>query len=386
MTNDIVKIKASDYGLEESKAKEIESLFTPMLRKMSELESEYNDILKEEISPETCQRAKDLRSSYVKIRRGTEEIHRKAKQFYLNGGRFVDGWKNAQLFASGEKEDTLKKIEKHYEILEAEKKEKLREEREKLISPYMEEVNSFSLGEMTEEVWKKFYAGAKLEYETRIAAERKAEEERIAKEKAEAEERERQRLENIRLKKEIEEREIEQSRLKSERKEIALKFLKQSGFHTSMGGMTNNKGDHFIGENHYAEFDTDKELEDFQNRIKKEAEFAKEREKAEKERKALEEKARKEAEEREKLQAAIRAKEIAVEKAKINQIKAQKAADRKAKLAPDKEKLLAFGQALNDVPRPEIKAIEAAEIMANINGLLVKLNNYIIEKAETLTK
>jgi len=341
MTNDIVKIKASDYGLEESKAKEIESLFTPMLRKMSELESEYNDILKEEISPETCQRAKDLRSSYVKIRRGTEEIHRKAKQFYLNGGRFVDGWKNAQLFASGEKEDTLKKIEKHYEILEAEKKEKLREEREKLISPYMEEVNSFSLGEMTEEVWKKFYAGAKLECETRIAAERKAEEERIVKEMAEQAERERIRLDNIRLQKEAEERE----------KQIAIEREKAR-----------------------------KEQE------AKEVELAKEREKAEKERKALEEKARKETEEREKLQAAIRAKEVAVEKAKINQIKAQKAADRKAKLAPDKEKLLAFGQALNDVPRPEIKAIEAAEIMANINGLLVKLNNYIIEKAETLTK
>ena len=59
-------------------------------------------------------------------------------------------------------------------------------------------------------------------------------------------------------------------------------------------------------------------------------------------------------------------------------------AEKKAKLAPDKDKLLAFGQALNNVPRPDKVLIEAAEIMSTINGLLVKLNNYIIEKANTL--
>jgi len=209
MSTEIVKIKASDYGLEETKAKEIESMFTPMMSKMSELENEYNNILKLDINPETCQMAKDLRLAYVKIRTGTSDIHKQLKAFYLAGGRFVDAFKNTQAFASGEKEESLKKIEKYYEIMEAEEKERLREKRTKLIAPYMEEVNTFSLGEMTEEVWQRFFAGAKLEFETRVAAEKKAEEDRIAKEKADAEAREKQRLENIRLQKEAKAREKE---------------------------------------------------------------------------------------------------------------------------------------------------------------------------------
>ena len=32
---------------------------------------------------------------------------------------------------------------------------------------------------------------------------------------------------------------------------------------------------------------------------------------------------------------------------------------KRSRLAPDKDKLLAFGQALNNVPRPDIKAIKA---------------------------
>ena len=41
--NEIVKIKASDYGLEESKASEIESLFLPMLSQMKNLEQKYQN-------------------------------------------------------------------------------------------------------------------------------------------------------------------------------------------------------------------------------------------------------------------------------------------------------------------------------------------------------
>ena len=170
----LVKIKASDYGLEESKAKEIESLFTPMLSKMTELETEYNDILKEEINPETCKRAKDLRLYYVKVRTGTAEIHKKAKEFYLNGGRFVDGWKNAQLFASGEKEKTLKSIEDHFENQEKERLEKLRLLRLELLKPFTE-IEPLALGYMQQDVFDNYLSGVKIAYEQKIAAEKKAE-------------------------------------------------------------------------------------------------------------------------------------------------------------------------------------------------------------------
>jgi colicin import membrane protein len=280
--NEIVKINASDYGLEESKASEIEAMFLPMLAKMRELEKEFNHILKLPIDPETCQMAHDLRQSYVKVRTGTEKIHKDLKAFYLNGGRFVDAFKNTQAFASGEKETTLKAIEDHFENQERERLEKLRTTRLELLKPYTE-IEPLALGHMEQTVFDNLLTGFKTAYEVRIAAEKKAEEERIAKEKAEAEERERQRLENIRLKKEAEERE----------KELQV-----------------------------------------------------ERAKAESERKALEEKARKEREEREKLETEIKAKKVAEELAQkqaqdkaIKEERERIAAIKAAEKAPDKEKL-----------------------------------------------
>jgi len=339
MTNEIVKINASDYGLDSTKAQEIEAMFLPMLNKMKELEKDYNEIIKLPINPETCQKAKELRLQYVRIRTGTAEIHKELKAFYLNGGRFVDGWKNAQLFASQEIEETLKKIENHFEILEAERKAKIKAERIAMIQPYVEDVNTFMLGEMTENAFKILFAGAKSQYEARIAAEKKAEEERQAAIKAEQERQEKIRLENIRLQKEAKAKEKQYA---AEREKARLE----------------------------------------QERIEKER--AVERERLEKEKRDLEEKSRRERKERERIEAEILAKEAARLKAIEDEKKAKAKAERKAKLAPDKEKLLNFMQSINDLPRPEIKSIEAASIMGNANAMLVQAANYIQDNANKL--
>ena len=57
----IVKINASEYGLTETKAKEIEAMFKPMLDKMVELEEEFNQIAGLEINEGTCYKARELR-------------------------------------------------------------------------------------------------------------------------------------------------------------------------------------------------------------------------------------------------------------------------------------------------------------------------------------
>jgi hypothetical protein len=356
MSTELVKIKASDYGLEETKAQEIESLFTPMLSKMSELENEYNDILQNEINPETCQRAKDLRLSYVKIRTGTAEIHKKAKEFYLNGGRFVDGWKNAQLFASGEKEKTLKAIEDHYENQEKERLDKLRADRLELLKPYTE-IEPLALGHMEQAVFDNLLTGFKVAKEAQIAAEKKTEEDRLAREKAEADAREVQRLENIRLKKEAEEKE---KALEVEREEIR----KQNEEKERLAEIERKKNAKILAD---------------------------QKAKADKERADLLAKAEIERKEKERLESELAAKIAATEKLKRDaelklqaDQKAKEKAEKAAKLAPDKTKLLAFGQAINDLPRPEIKSIEAASVMAQINGMLVRLNNYIVAEANKL--
>ncbi len=181
--SELVKINAKDYGLEETKAKEISDMFQPMLETMVELEKEYNDVIKGEMSPENCIEAKALRLKYVKVRTGTAEIHKKLKAFYLLGGRFVDGWKNAQLMASEGIEGKLMSIEKHYENLEIERAIKLQEKRAKELEKFEVDFIPGNLGEMQDEVWSNYLTGTKTNYDAAKEQERVVEEARIQEEK-----------------------------------------------------------------------------------------------------------------------------------------------------------------------------------------------------------
>jgi colicin import membrane protein len=345
MTNEIVKIKASDYGLEESKAQEIEAMFLPMLAKMKDLEVQYNEVLKQDINPETCQMAKDLRMSYVKTRTGTEKIHKDLKSFYLNGGRFVDAWKNTQLFAASEKEKTLKAIEDHFENQERERLEKLRISRIELLKPYTE-IEPMGLAHMEQAVFDNLLSGFKLAFEVRIAAEKKAEEERLAAIEAEKKRQEEMRLENIRLQKEAEKRE---KQIIAEREKVRKENEERERL---------------------AEIER-----------KKQAEILA-KQKAESDKKEFELRAKVEAErkERERLETEIEAKKRAVEKQKADQI----AAERKAAKAPDKVKLIALSEAISKIELPEVKSEEAKKIVENTLILLQKTVTFIIEKTEML--
>jgi len=176
---EIVKINYSDYGLEEVKAKQIKEQFQPMLKEMVELEEEFNEIVKLEINEETCKKAKTLRLKYVKVRTGTAEIHKAQKAFYLAGGRFVDGWKNAQKFASLEIEEKLSRIEDHFENLEQERISLLQLERANNLEKYEVEVIPGNLGEMPDEVWNHYLTGVKTNFKQAKEAAKKAEKERL---------------------------------------------------------------------------------------------------------------------------------------------------------------------------------------------------------------
>lgn len=174
----LIHIKAEDYGLEEKKALEISDMFKPMLEKMVELEKDFNEVMKLGISPTTCDKARELRLAYVKVRRGTVKIHHKLKESSLQWGRFVDSWKKAQLMASEGNEDALKEIEDHYINIEKERIANLDEERADELKQYEIAVIPENLGAMPDEVWNNYLTGTKANYETKIEAERKAEEER----------------------------------------------------------------------------------------------------------------------------------------------------------------------------------------------------------------
>lgn len=93
------------------------------------------------------------------------------------------------------------------------------------------EINRIEFEAMSDESFESFLSGLKANYEAKIEAVRKAEEERIAKEKADAEAREAQRLENERLKAEAEamakELEKEKQRAEAERKASEEKLAEE---------------------------------------------------------------------------------------------------------------------------------------------------------------
>lgn len=182
---------ADEFGIESTRAAQIQAQFEPMLAKMTELEKQYNVIqaqAKEGITPELSEQAKELRLQYVKVRTGTAAIHKEQKAFYLAAGRFVDGWKNTQAFASKGIEANLLEIELHQERIEQQRKEKLRADRWALLQPFKEEEPA-GLSDMEEDVFNAYLTIAKQQHQDRIEAEARAEAERQRRELADKRER-----------------------------------------------------------------------------------------------------------------------------------------------------------------------------------------------------
>lgn len=217
----LIKIDAKEFGIEELKAKQISEQFTPMLDKMVELEKEANNIFSLDIENiETGKLAKEVRLKYVKVRTGTAEIHKQQKAFYLSAGRFVDGWKNAQIFASQGIEEKLETIENYFKNKEIERLKELQNNRLELITPFLENTIGLDLSSMTEETFNNFLLGSKTNFELKLENERleveRLENERLA-------EIERQRLEKI----ENEKIRVENLRLQEDAKEKELEFQKE---------------------------------------------------------------------------------------------------------------------------------------------------------------
>ena len=212
-----IAVKAQEFGLEESKANEMVSGLQPILAEREILAGQYSEIIKEELTEDLMVRAKKLRLLIVKNRtQGVEKWHKVNKEFYLAGGRFVDAVKNKEVAENNRMEETLMEIEKHFENLEKERIQKLKEERTAALSPYVENASLYDLGNMTEFMWENLLEGSKLQHAKRIEDQRIAEEARIEREKAEAAEREAQRIENERLKAEAVEREAQIAKEKAE--------------------------------------------------------------------------------------------------------------------------------------------------------------------------
>lgn len=355
MTGAIVKIDAKKFGLSETQAKKVENAFKPMLDKMVRLEDEYNRIVALPITSDVCHEAHTLRLEYVRVRTGTAAIHKAQKAWYRAGGLFVDGWKNAQLFASQGIEDKLNKIEFHFERLADERAKKRQEERAESLMEFDPGYIPEDLGTMNSEVWKNYYSGVRLNYENRKESERKAEEERIRMEKEAEEEQLRIRIENERLKEEAEERErVAASEKKKRDKAEAKRRAEEEKKRKEL------------------ELKYKKERED------REKKYAARRAEEEKKRKAIEAKLYIEKRERERLEA----EESARQKAEQAAIKDEEKARKKAEAAPDINKLAALARDITSIQIPAFASDEARSIADKTSFRL----NEIAEWVKSRTK
>jgi hypothetical protein len=366
----IVKINPAEFGLEESKAAQIEAQFRPMLDKMVELEKEYNEIVS--LPPDdasAAEKAKALRLKYVKVRTGTAEIHKAQKALYLAGGRFVDGWKNAQLFASQGIEEKLSLIENAAEIKEKERVAGLQKEREEALRAYgCENAETLSLGLMSDQVWTNFLSGTKTAYETKVAAEAKAEADRKEAERVAAVHKERKdSILDLWVFATPTIKELNFGLLTPDAWGDTLEFLHSEKAKAEEAAKAK--------EAELAQAKADKEKADAEAKIAADN-AAKAKAEADALLKAEKDKA-------DKLAAELKAKADA--EAKIAADNA--AAEKKARNAPDKLKLEAVAKSIDlilSMSKVDMKSKEATKILEDAYALLTKVSTFIRDKSATL--
>lgn len=217
---EVAVIDPKDFGLEGEKATTIMQAFSPKIAERNGYVEVYNQILTKELTKETCAEASALRKKLVKVRTGIADIHKAEKAFYLASGRYVDALKNKLTLPVEQMEEQLAKIEHHFENIEKERIAKLNAERCAIVAPYVESTDNLKLSDMEADVFDAYVTAKKTAYEAKVAAEQKAEAERLAAIEAEKAERERIRKENEALRAEAERKEKE---LEAERKAAAEK-------------------------------------------------------------------------------------------------------------------------------------------------------------------
>jgi hypothetical protein len=226
MENQITIVNPKEFGLEENKALELTSGLKTILAEREVLKNAYVDVIALEITQENLPTFKDLR---IRIRdnrtKGIETWHKKNKEFFLTGGRFVDAIKNKEIAENERMENKLLEAEKHFENLEKERLKSIHNERVKKLLPFDYEIGTIDYSAMDDRMFTAILLGAETSYKAKLEAERLAEEKRLETLRIEAEEKEKQRLEFERLKAENEakEKQLEAERLEAKKIEAELK-------------------------------------------------------------------------------------------------------------------------------------------------------------------
>ncbi len=207
-TNELVKVVETS-GVEPQTATTLKESFLPFFEQAEEWKRKAEALVVTDATQvHDMKMARTARLALKEIRVNADKKRKELKEDSLRYGKAVQGVYNVIEYLIAPIEKHLEDQEKYAEIQEAKRKAELNILRKNEIQPFVEFIPyELNLGELSEEVYLKTLNNAKILFQAKIEAEKKAEAERIAKEKAEAEERERIRIENKRLKAEAEAKE-----------------------------------------------------------------------------------------------------------------------------------------------------------------------------------
>jgi colicin import membrane protein len=206
------------------KAKAVERIFSPMMDKLDEFDERFNQVIAESkirIDDKLIEKAKRLRLDMRPIRTTAEAERKREKSEYLVAGKAIDEASGQVKSAVAEKEEKLLAIEKHAENIEKQRIKDLQDQREEMLSKYIENSSLMNLGAMEQEIFDAFFAVKEKDFNDAIEAEKKAESDRLAKEKAEAEAIEAQRVANASLKAEANRLAKEKEKIKKRAEELS---------------------------------------------------------------------------------------------------------------------------------------------------------------------
>lgn len=185
--SEVQLVNPEEFGIEQTRATNIVEKFNPLISEISAYTEQYNELIKSEITPDLCKKAKELRLKYRDIRtKKVNVIHKAEKDFYLAGGKFVDAWKNRLNTGIELREEKLFEIEDYYENIAREEIKKQDIQRKEELQKYAEVDHSKNYGEMDSEVWDAFINAKKEAYNKRIEEEKEAEAKRIEEERLNA--------------------------------------------------------------------------------------------------------------------------------------------------------------------------------------------------------
>nr|WP_317633075.1 hypothetical protein [uncultured Flavobacterium sp.] len=151
----LTPIQPTDYGLSTEKAQNISMRFSPKELEFNALIQRYNTVLTMDLD-EALNDALVLKKDYIAIEKSINEIHKAEKDFYLNGGRFVDAQKNRFIVHIAEHKKKLDEIIKYKELQKKAELKAIADARHLELNKYMNDSSHIDVSSMSEEVYEAF--------------------------------------------------------------------------------------------------------------------------------------------------------------------------------------------------------------------------------------